>query len=83
MPSFVGLSDDHTRLAIMALMKRSMFTTKAGTWPYYNQVFVYDLKSKKLLLKHPMPDGYVAVLSPDGHLMATIELGIFKIIPVP
>jgi len=83
MPGFVGLSDDHTRLAIMALMKRSMFTTKPGTWPYYNEVFVYDLKSKKLLLKHAMPGGYVAALSPDGHLMATIELGVLKIFSIP
>jgi len=83
MPSFVGLSEDRARLAIMALMKRSKFTTKAGTWPYYNEVFVYDLKPKKLLLKHAMPEGYVSALSPDGHLMATIELGTLKIVPIP
>lgn len=67
----------------MANMKRSIFVTKPGTWPYYNEVLVYDLSTKKLLLRHALNGGYVAAFSPDGHYLATIETGILKILPIP
>jgi hypothetical protein len=52
LPNFVGLSDDNSRLAIMAMMKRGMFATKPGTWPYYNEIYVFDLAAQELLFKH-------------------------------
>ena len=79
LPNFVGLSDDHSRLAVMALMKRGMFITRHGTWPYYNEVYVYDLDAKKLIFKHELVGGYAAALSSDGHKLATIESGNLKI----
>jgi hypothetical protein len=83
LPDFVGLSDDHSRLAIMANMKRSIFAVKPGTWPYYNEIYIYDLNFKKLLFKHALTGGYAAALSPDGHLLATIESGNLKILSIP
>jgi hypothetical protein len=41
LPDFVGLSDDHTRLAVMAMMKQGLLSSKPGTWPYHNEIFVY------------------------------------------
>ncbi len=83
MPDFVGLSDDRSRLAIMANMKHSIFTLKPGVWPYYNEIFVYDLKAKKVTFKHELVEGYAAAFSPDGHRLATIESGKLKILSVP
>jgi hypothetical protein len=83
LPGFVGISDDRTRIAIMANMKRSIFAVKRGTWPYYNEVYSYDLNAKKLLFKHALTGGYAAALSPDGHHLATIESGSLKILFIP
>jgi hypothetical protein len=83
LPNLVGLSDDHSRLAIMAMMKRGVLATKPGTWPYYNEVYVYDLSSKKLLFKHALTGGYVAAFSPGGHHLATVESGWLKILTIP
>ena len=83
MPDLVGLSDDHSRLAIMAMMKRGMFATKPGTWPYYNEIYVYDLGAKRLLFKHALTGGYAAAFSPDGHQLATIESGGLNILSIP
>ncbi len=79
-PALVGLSDDHTRLAIAALDKKPF----AGGWPYYDQVFVYDLPSKRLIFRRTLPQTpRAAALSPDGHQVATIEQGALILIPVP
>jgi hypothetical protein len=83
LPDFVGLSDDHRRLAVMAMMKQSLLATKPGTWPYYKEIFVYDLSAKKLLFKHALTGGYAAAFSPDGHHLATIESGSLKILSIP
>jgi hypothetical protein len=83
LPDLVGLSDDHSRLAVMAIMKRSIFAVKPGTWPYYNEVYIYDLNVKKLLFKHALSGGYAAALSPDGHHLATIESGNLRILSIP
>jgi len=83
LPNFVGLSDDHSRLAIMANMKRNIFAVKPGTWPYYNEIYIYDLNVHKLLFKHEISAGYAAALSPDGHHLATIESGSLKILSIP
>jgi len=83
LPDFIGLSDDHSKLAIMANMKRSIFAVKPGTWPYYNEIYIYDLSVKKLLFKHAVSGGYAAALSPDGHHLATIESGNLKILSIP
>ncbi len=80
LPSFVGLSDDHTRLAIVALDKKLF----AKGWPYYDQVFVYDLPSKRLIFRRTLPQTPRAVaLSPDGHQLATIEEGVLMLTLVP
>jgi hypothetical protein len=83
LPDFVGLSDDHSRLVITAMMKRGLLAIKPGTWPYYNEVYVYDLSTKKLLFKHPLTGGYAAAFSPDGHHLATIESGSLNIFSIP
>jgi len=83
LPNFVGLSDDHTRLALMATMKQGLLARKPGTWPYYNEIFVYDLTAKKLLFKHRLTGGYAAAFSPDGHHLATIESGSLNILSIP
>lgn len=83
LPDFVGLSEDRSRLAIMANMKRSIFDVNPGSWPYYNEIYIYDLNVKKLLFKHALIGGYAAALSPDGHHLATIESGNLKILSVP
>lgn len=82
-PGFVGLSDDHTRLALRATMKQGFLVRKPGTWPYYNEIFVYDLSAKKLLFKHALTDGHAAAFSPDGHHLATIESGSLNILSIP
>jgi hypothetical protein len=79
-PRFVGLSDDGTRLAISALQRKE---TSSG-WPYYDEVFVYDLVSKRMIFRHALQQGSVSMaLSPDGHQLATIESGIRTVMPVP
>jgi len=80
-PRFVGLSDDHTRLAISAL-KRKFFSFG---WPYYDEVYVYDLVSKHRIFKHALPRGSdsAMALSADGRQIATIEQGILMLTPVP
>jgi hypothetical protein len=83
LPDFVGLSDDHSRLAISAVMKRGLLRNTPGTWPYYDEVYVYDLTAKKLLLKHALMEGYAAGLSPDGHRLATIESGSLNLLSIP
>lgn len=83
LPDFIGLSDDRSRMAIMANMKRSIFAGKPGTWPYYNEIYIYDLNVKRLLFKHELIEGYAAALSPDGHQLATIESGNLKILSIP
>jgi hypothetical protein len=83
LPSMVGLSDDDTRLAIMANMKRSFFSLHRG-WQYYNEVFVYDLRAKRMIFKHALAEGaYAAALSPDGRQLATVEEGILKLFSIP
>lgn len=82
-PGFVGLSDDHTRLALIATMKQGFLVRKPGTWPYYNEIFVYDLSAKKLLFKHALTGGHAAAFSPDGHHLATIESGSLNILSIP
>ena len=80
LPSFVGLSDDHTRLAIVALDKKLF----AKGWPYFEQVFVYDLPSERLIFRRALPQTPRAVaLSPDGHQLATIEEGVLVLTSVP
>lgn len=79
-PSFVGLSDDHARLAIKAL-KKKLFAN--GKWPYYDEIFVYDLPSKHLMFRHSLPvENYSAALSPDGSHVVVIEEGTLRFIPV-
>jgi hypothetical protein len=80
---FVGLSDDGSRLAITSQMKRGILASKPGTWPFYNEVFVYNLIAKKLVFEHALHEGYAAALSPDGHQLATIESGSLEILSVP
>ena len=83
LPDFVGLSDDHTRLAVMAMMKQGLLSSKPGTWPYHNEIFVYDLSAKKLQFKYALTGGYAAAFSPDGHHLATIESGSLNILSIP
>ncbi len=79
-PAFIGLSDDSKRLAISALAKKPL----ASGWPYYDQVLLYDLVSKRLIFKHALPQtARAAALSPDGHQLATIEEGVLMLTPVP
>jgi hypothetical protein len=80
-PKFVGLSDDHTRLAISAL-RRKYFSSG---WPYYDEVYVYDIVSKQRIFKHALPRGAdsARALSTDGHQLATIEQGILTLTPIP
>jgi hypothetical protein len=80
-PRFVGLSDDHTRLAISAL-RRKFFSSG---WPYYDEVYAYDLASKRRIFKHALPRGSdnAMALSTDGHQMATIEQGILMLTSIP
>lgn len=83
LPSLVGLSDDDTRVAIMANMKRSLFSSHRG-WQYYNEVFVYDLRANHMIFKHVLAEGaYAAALSPDGRQLATVEEGILKLFSIP
>jgi len=70
-------------LAVMATMKHGLLARKPGTWPYYNEIFVYDLSAKKLLFKHALTGGYAAAFSPDGHHLATIESGSLNILSIP
>jgi hypothetical protein len=83
LPGFVGISDDRSRIAIMVNMKRSVFAFKPETWPYYNEIYVFDLNAKKLIFKRALMGGYAAALSPDGHHLATIESGNLKILFLP
>ncbi|MGA7854142.1 MAG: hypothetical protein WCA15_12520 [Candidatus Acidiferrales bacterium] len=81
-PSFVGISDNHMRLAVEAVEKTAF--AKHGYWPYYNEVFVYDLKTKRTILRHALPIGCWVrpALSPDGHQFAVVEQGVVKLIPI-
>jgi len=79
-PRFIGLSEDHARLALSALKKK----TFSSGWPYHDEVFVYDLVSKRLIFKHALEPGYGAeALSPDGHQLAVISQGALLLIPLP
>jgi hypothetical protein len=80
LPQFVGLSDDHTRLAISAL-RREKFTSE---WPYYDEIFIYDLVSKRMIFEHALKKGSPnGALSPDGRQLATIEEGILTLLSLP
>lgn len=79
-PAFVGLSDDRTRLAISTLGKKPL----TSGWPYYDDVLVYDLVSKRLIFRHALPQGIrAASLSPDGHQLGSIEHGTLILTPLP
>ena len=79
-PALVGLSDDSRRLAISALAKKPL----SSGWPYYDQVLLYDLVSRRLIFKHVLPQiAHAAALSPDGHQLATIEQGTLVLTPLP
>lgn len=79
-PAFVGLSDDTTRLAISALVKKPF----AVGWPYYDELLMYDLVSKRLIFRRTLPQGpRAAALSPDGHQLASIEQGTLVLLAVP
>jgi hypothetical protein len=79
-PAFIGLSDDKTRLAISVLVKKP-FT--AG-WPYYDELLLYDLDSKRLIFRRILPQSpRLAALSPNGHQLATIEQGTLVLTAVP
>jgi len=79
-PSFVGLSEDHTRLAITALKKKTL----ASGWPYHREVFIYDLLSHHIIFKRALESDSAAwALSPDGHQLAIISQGSLLLIPVP
>lgn len=79
-PRFVGLSDDLNRLAISALNKKRL----SRGWPWYDELFVYDLHKRHATFRYPLPQGAHAVaLSPDGHQLATIEDGTLHLIPLP
>jgi len=82
-PDFVGISDDYTRLAIQALKKKAF--AKNESWPYYDEVFVYDLKANRIILRYASPIGSWVrpALSPDGHQLAVVEEGMLKLIPIP
>lgn len=78
-PSLVSVSDDHIRLAIRALKKNPF----APVWAYYDEIVVYDLVSKRTLLKHSMPlAGGEEALSPNGHELATVERGMLRFFPL-
>jgi hypothetical protein len=80
MPRFIGLSDDHMCLALSALRKETI----SSGWPYHQEIFVYDLASKRMILQHMLKKGSPhAALSPDGHQLATIEQGVLTLIPIP
>jgi hypothetical protein len=81
-PRFVGISDDEARLAISALKKKEF--AASASWPYYDEVFVYDLKAKRMILRYALPVGSWVrpALSPDGHQLAVVEEGILKLIPI-
>ena len=79
-PRLVGLSEDHTRLAIAALKKKTL----SSGWPYYDAVFVYDLVSKRIIFKQGLPsDANPLAFSPDGHQLAIISQGSLLLIQVP
>ncbi|MGB8543572.1 MAG: hypothetical protein WCD49_18235 [Candidatus Acidiferrales bacterium] len=79
-PGFVGISDNYQRLAIAALTKNIFFP--AWAWP--NEIFVYDLKTKRRIFNHTLPiNSWASALSPEGHQLAAIENGILKLIPIP
>lgn len=79
-PGLVGLSDDGTRLAIRALERKEA----SSGWPYYYEVFVYDLVSKRMIFRYALQQGSVSMaLSPDGHQLATIENDVLTVMPVP
>jgi hypothetical protein len=79
-PSFIGISDDHRRLAIAALKKNILAPVRA--WPH--EIFVYDLSTKRLIFSHTLPvESWAAAFSPDGHQVAAVENGILKLIPIP
>jgi len=79
-PRLVGLSDDNTRLAISALKKKPF----SSEWPYHDEILLYDLSFKRLIVQLSLPAGsYAAALSPDGHQLATIEQGTLMLIPIP
>jgi hypothetical protein len=82
LPRFVGISDDQARLAISALAKKKF--AASGVWPYYDEVFVYDLKAKRMILRYALPVGSWVrpALSPDGHQLAVVEEGILRLIPI-
>ena len=81
-PEFVGISDDYMRLAIYALRKKAF--AKRGIWPYYHEVFVYDLKTERMILRYALPTGSWVrpALSPDGHQLTVVEEGVVKLIPI-
>jgi hypothetical protein len=80
MPGLIGLSDDHTRLALRVLRREGI----SSGWPYYGEVFVYDLASKRMIFEHALKKGSIrAALSPDGHQLAAIEEGVLTLISIP
>lgn len=80
LPGFVGLSDDHTRLAINAVRRENI----ASGWPYYGVVFLYDLPSNRLIFEHAMKKGsYADALSPNGHQLAIVERGTLTLLSLP
>jgi hypothetical protein len=79
LPGFIGLSDDHTRLALSALQRQRI----SSGWPYYEEVFVYDLVSKRMIFEHALKNFSGPVLSPDGHQLAVIEQGVLTLLSVP
>ena len=62
-------------------MKRGMFASKPGTWPYYNEVYVYDLGVKKLLFKHALTGGYAAAFSRMVTMWRLLSLAVSKSFP--
>jgi len=81
-PGLVGISDDYSLLAISALKKKAF--AKMGSWPYYNEVFVYDLKGQRIVFRYDLqPAGVWSLsLSPDGRQLAVVEESVLKLIPV-
>ena len=81
-PGLVGISDDYSLLAISALKKKAF--AKIGSWPYYNEVFVYDLKRQLIVFRYDLqPAGVWSLsLSPDGRQLAVVEESVLELIPV-
>jgi hypothetical protein len=79
-PSFIGLSDKRDRIAIRTLKRKKV----VSDWPYADEVYIYDLLSRRIVFSSTMDRGpFAAALAPDGHEVAILEQGALRIIHVP